>query len=415
VIFSSRTLLALAAIAPLASALDVKDDDLKLGLKLQLQVCAQKGWAEGKDNNRYDATTGTVDAAPDTLDFSVRRARIGFVGTYKEVYRFAYMLRNDTQDKSGSATVAGNRVPETHVAYLARDFKTETYTQQIRAGLDYAFFNGAALNSAAWSPMVAARATEQAAMLAPRGVGIGYKYTRPQVTIGVDIQNNAATASTVTTPASGDSSTLGFDGYRDKGEGLFYGLRVEAIAWDDAATPHMKPQESFMGAPGKGVLITLDVGTNRDDNISATETVNTYALGSEIFVHWDALTAVAEVRLAQAKTTSSTIANSEKDRRIYLIQAAYALPIGDYIVEPGIRFTRINLDDDTEEAVDYGSAEYGSSGFQWDLGATLYLNRNSNKVAVGYQNWRGEGGGPVASNPGDAKANIIRAQWSLSF
>lgn len=405
--FASRTLLALAAIAPMASALDVTDADFKLGLKLQLQVRAEKGWAEGTDNNRYDTTTGTLNAEPDDLDFSVRRARIGFVGTYKEVYRFAYVLRNDEQDKLGASPTTANpsgtslnRVPQTHVAYLARDFKTDAGTHQFRAGLDYAFFNGANLNSSGWSPVVAARATEQSAMLAPRGVGVGYKYMAPQFTVGVDVQNN-----------TGDGNNATDSGAAANGEGMFYGARAEFIVMDDAEKPHMKPQESFMGAPGKGVLVSLEAGINRDDNVG-TNSTNTRAMGTEVFVHMDALTAVAELRLAKAETMGAV---AELDRMIYLLQAAYAIPVGDVIVEPGLRYTRIDLNDDTEEASNYGASEYGASGYQWDLGATVYLNKNANKVAVGLQHWRGEGGGSPAANPGDATANIVRAQWSLAF
>ncbi len=414
--FASRSLLALAAAVPLASALDVADADFKLGLKMQLQVRAEKGWAEGTDNNRYDTATGSANSEPDDMEFYIRRARIGFAGTYKDVYRFAYIIRNDNQDKAGSATSTTNRMPETHVAYLARDFKGDKGTQQIRAGLDYAFFNGASLNSAGWSPVVAARATEQAAMVAPRGVGVGYKFIGSKVIVGVDIQNNSATASTSTVPNTGDSSNLTANGVTDNGEGLFYGSRVEYIAFDDAEKPHMKPQESFLGAAGKGVLVTVDLGVNQNDNINADDTVTTTACGAEVFFHMDALTAVAEYRYAHAATKTATAsANSDVDRKIWLVQAAWAMPSDNYILEPGLRFTRIDLNDDTEESTGYGSGEYGTSGYQWDLGMTMYLNKNANKVAVGYQHWRSEGGGSPAANPGDNKANIVRAQWSFAF
>ncbi len=408
---TSRTLLALTAVMPLASALDVADDDLKVGLKLQLQVRAEKSWVEGNDNNRYDPATGSANAEPDDMEFYVRRARIGFVGTYKDVYRFAYILRNDNQDKTGSTTAVGNRVPETHVAYLARDFKTEQGTHQVRAGLDYAFFNGASLASAPYSPVLAARATEQAAMVAPRGVGIGYKFITPKYTVGLDVQNNSSTGT-----GTGDGSNATDNGVTDNGEGLFLGSRVEFIAWDDAEKPHMKPQESFLGAAGRGVLVTLDVGVNQNDNISATDTVTTTAAGTELYVHWNEFSALAEYRLAKASTkTATATANSDVDRKIWLVQAAYAKPVGAYIAEGGLRFTRIDLNDDTEENSVYGTAEYGGSGYQWEVGGTLYLNKNVNKVQVGYQHWRGEGGGSAAANPGDSQADIVRAQWALSF
>ncbi len=413
--FVSRTLIAVAAVAasaPLASALDVVDADIKLGLKLQLQVRAEKSWAENTAGNRYDTTTGT-SAEPDDLDFSIRRARIGFVGVYKDVYRFAYILRNDQQDKTAASA---NRTPETHVAYLARDFKGESATQQVRAGLDYAFFNGASLNSAGWSPVVTARATEQAAMLAPRGVGVGYKYMTPKLTVGFDIQNNVGDS----TNTNGTNQGVTYNG-----EGMVYSGRAEFIAFDDGEKPHMKPQESFLGAPGKGVLISFEAGINRDDNQSPLDlnsdgdttdlnedgrySTNTRAIGTEVFVHWDKLSAVAELRLAKAERNSSIPATvAETDRIIYLVQAAYALNAGDKIVEPAFRLTRIDLNDDNgNENTNYGTAEYGTSGYQSEIGATLYLNKNANKVAMALQHWIGEGG--------SAKADIVRAQWSFAF
>ncbi len=411
--FASRTLLALAAIAaiaPKASALDVTDADFKLGLRLQLQVRAEKGWAKDANGDRFDTTTNTANVEPDDVDFSVRRARIGFIGTYKDVYRFAYILRNDEQDKATSAPTSANtagtsqnRVPQTHVAYLARDFKGETVTQQVRAGLDYAFFNGASLNSAGWSPLVAARATEQARMVAPRGVGVGYKYTAPKFTVGVDMQNNI-------------NDDAGSTGQTRNGEGLFYGSRVEAILWDDAEKPHMKPQESFLGASGKGVLLTVDAGTNRGDNVGNTTTINTQAYGSELFVHLDALTVVAEARMAKEVTHAAT--ESVIGRRIYLIQAAYALPAGDKIIEPAVRLTRIDLNDAATEGGNYGTgtpaAEYGASGYQIELGATYYLNKNNHKVAFGFQHWKSEGGA-TAGGVTNAKADIVRVQWAFAF
>ena len=66
------------------------------------------------------------------------------------------------------------------------------------------------------------------------------------------------------------------------------------------------------------------------------------------------------------------------------------------------------------EASNYGSnSDYGSSGYQTELGVNYYINKNSNKMQLAYQYWRGEGGG--APSTGDAKASIVRLQWQLVF
>lgn len=445
--YLTPTILALAVIAPSINALDVADADagLKLGLKLQLQIRAQKAWASDVNGATYDIVSGTT-AQPDSVDFYLRRARIGFQGSWGD-YKFAYILRNDDQDKNGTA-----RTPVTNVAYVERIIKTDNFEHSIRAGLDYAFFNGAsAVFSSTSQLLVSARPTDQAAMLAPRGVGVGYKLSTPRFTVGIDIQNNTGDDTNADTgntlPAANANAAFPRSAGADyANEGLFIGARIQGILFDSTPDkPHMKPVESFVGATGTGLLASLEVGQNNHDNFFTGFDINgdgdtgdtvgvagsriqestalansakTKALGCELLFHHDGLTALAEYRICNTKTKVRTDsaaaiaagagADYETDRRIWLVQAGYAMPVGDKWVEPAVRFVRIDLDDDNRESTGYGSAsDYGSSGYQTEVGVNYYLNKTSNKLGLAFQHWRGE--------QSSSKADVVRAQWQLTF
>ncbi len=408
---TSPTLLVIAALAaaPGMHALSVKDDDLSLGLKLQLQVRAEKGWAQGNDNQAYNVPESAANSESDVMDFYVRRARIGFAGTWKGEYKFAYLMRTDNQDKNNQTSTTGTagRTPQTHYAFIERIIKQEDLGIEhgVRMGLDYAWFNGA---SAAFSSSSFLFPTERATagMVGPRGVGVGYKLSHKKVTWGVDAQNN-----------TGDNQNAAGEGTADQGEGLFIGSRVQVIAFDSDEKGHMKTVESFLGKEGKGVLVSAEYGINDSNNTSATQTVNQTAYGFEILGHMDAITALAEWRQMITRTKNSVIADDTNVGTCYLIQIGYALPMGDQILEPAFRWTKLDADADTGETGNYGTSEYGGSGYSWDLGLNYYIHGHSNKLQLSWQHWRAEDG-VMLGNPSEyvaAKADVLRFQWGLSF
>lgn len=387
---TSPTLLTLAAlvIAPAAYALDVKDDDVKLGLSLQLQVRAEVAKAEDGTGASYNVADGSV-TQPDAIDFYLRRARFGIVGTYKNDFKFGFIMRADNEDKTA---VGAGRALEVQQAYIGREFKQgDKITHLVQAGLDYAFFNGtAAVASSKTALFVNARATENAWLLAPRGVGMKYQMKAPYVTWGVDIMNNV-----------GDGANAA-----DDGEGLCYTTRVQVSPEGDLKIA--TPAESFLGKDGKGVLVALEYGKNVDD-VAGVAVLDKSAFGLEVYGHFNQVSALAEVR--DVKTTDQITDVSVKSR-VWLLQAGFAFPcpmVKGAIMEPAIRYTKIDLDkEDDAEASDYGSAEYGLSGKQFDLGVNYYLNGTANtKFSLDYSNWKAE--------EGDAKAQIIRLQAQLYF
>ncbi len=428
---TSRTLLALAALSPAVMALDVKDDDLKLGIKLQLQVRAEKSWASGNDGNRYNVAEGVRDNEPDDMDFYIRRARVGFAGTWKGEYKFAYILRNDNQDKdgpgnssTGTAITKGNgmnyRIPQTHVAYIERIIKQEEAGLEhgIRGGLDYAWFNG---SSAVFSSSAALFPTERAtaSMLAPRGVGVGYKLNSKMIQFGLDIQNNTGDST------AGAETTTTINGSSANGEGLFYGSRIQIVPFDSDEKGHMKGVESFLGKEGTGLLISAEYGVNRGDNsVGSTAngtTTNTQGYGVEALYHLNAFTFLAEWRQTNAYNDLRTGADTRVVATAYLAQIGYAIPFGDDVIEPAFRWTRLNSDSGISEATEYGTSEFGTSGYSYDVGVNYYVHGHSNKIQLAFQHWRNEGGfqTPTALNNNNAvspaKADIVRAQWQLSF
>lgn len=408
---TSPTLLTLAAlvIAPAAYALDVNDADVKLGLSLQLQVRAEVSAARDYNNNNYNVAEGSV-SQQDAVDFYIRRARLGFKGTYKDAFKFAFILRADAEDKT---TAGVGRTPEVQQAFVGREFKQGNLTHYVQAGLDYAFFNGtSAIASSNTALLINARATEQAGMLAPRGVGLKYQLKAPYVTWGVDIQNNI-----------GDS--VNSDSTNGHGEGMCYTTRVHITPENEWKIS--TPAESYLGAPGKGILVSLEYGRNVDDVIAEVATptatagtvtakvTDRQAWGSEVYFHYDAVSALAEWReVVDSNTNSTTDVLTTVKKRIYLIQAGYAMKcpmVEGAVVEPALRFQRIDLDRENATDVafkgDYGSAEYGNSGKQIDLGVNYYLNKANTKFALDYAYWRAE--------DGDGQANILRAQMQLYF
>jgi hypothetical protein len=396
---TSATLLALAALAPAAYALSVEDADVKLGVSLQLQARADKSWANDGTGNRFDTNAG-ASQEPDDLDFYMRRVRVGFKGTYKGSTSFNLTLRADNLDRKVGASdpASGNRYPEVQQAFIAQDFKGDGMTQQVRAGLDYAFFNGAsAIFSSTTLLFPTGRATEQSAMLAPRGTGVGYKLSNSSMTWGFDIQNN-----------TGDDTTAGNTGAAQNGEGMCYTTRFQMMAIGD-----QKFQESFLGAEGTNLGFSIEAGINRNNNVAPVDpattltTVNTRAIGIEALFHQDGLTALAEWRCAKDESQVDIGSDGEKDKRIWLVQAGYALPMADSVVEPAFRFSRINLDDDSKESKPFGSGDYGASGYQTELGVNWYLAKANNKLSIQLIHWRAE--------EGEAKADVLRTMWQLYF
>lgn len=383
---TSPTLLALAAIlaVPSAYALDVKDDDVKMGLAVRIQARAEVNDAENAAGALYDANTGNLHGG-DPVDFYLHRVRFAVKGNWKNDYFFNVTMAADSTAAKG----ANFQAYETYIGYKMKD-EASGLTHSFQTGLANAFFNGIAhAYSSSEFLFPGGRATEL--MLASRGVGIAYMLTAPVGRFGIDIQNNI-----------GDSAT--------KQDGLFYSARLELTPPGEMGIK--KTTESFLGKEGKGILVALGYGSNVRDRTTVAAGVTTTSYGVEVLGHFDGLTALAEFRTQTAENMTPNASPKETKGEVWLVQAGYALPLYDGVIEPAIRYTAIDLnkDNDTENAV-FGKKDYGNSGTQIDVGVNYYIHGHNNKVQVAYTNWTGE-----ENAAGDeASADIYRVQWQLNF
>jgi hypothetical protein len=387
----SRTLLTLAAAAaaPAAWGLDVTDADLKLGLTMQLQLRAEAGYAETDTGAKYSVAQGGVN--PDTADFYVRRARIGFTGMYKEKFKFAAILNADNTDKTGNAD--SGRSVKPHAMFVGTSFLcmlSDSIKHYVQFGLDDAAYNGSQ-NIFSSRELLLPASRGSGNLMKSRSVGVKWMINAPNVQAWIDVQNN-----------SGDDNTAGNYREDDKGDGLWYSARVHLSPEGDLKIA--KATESFLGASGTGVLVAIDGAVNDSDTTGANQDVTTRGYGVELLGHLDGLTALAEIR-AQEQSGNGT----NTDSLVYLVQAGYALPWNDMILEPAARISVIDLNKgDDDETSPFSANDYGASGVQYEVGANLYINKHNNKLQAAYTNWDGE-------SSGSAKANIVRVQWQLAF
>ncbi len=431
--YISPSLLALAvfAAAPSAQALSVKDDDVKLGLTLVIQARAEISDAEsaktsGTDQN-YSPAEGSKGTS-DSIDFYLRRARFGLKGSWKNDYTFNFVMRADGAGQaSGSAPNMAF-----YEGVIGRKFKFEE--QKIDAGVEFGWmaptFNTAA-NVHSSSSFLTPNEASTGALVAPRGAGVKFHVNAPYVAAFLDIQNNAkglrGDGDTANAPGTGYDNANG-----DKGEGLWKSVRVHLSPEGDWKID--KPQESWAGKEGKGVLVGLDYGMNEDDqyysldtgtlpfdasdDVKSRDTYDTTAYGFDVVVHYDGLSALAEYRAATTERQDpapSTTKNPQKQSAMaWRIQAGYAFPMNDTVLEPVVRYSKLDLyKANKEEGSSFGTKDYGASGTQIEVGVNWYLHSHSNKLQLAYLTWEGEKGtGATDQKP---TADIIRAQWQLSF
>jgi hypothetical protein len=439
------TLVLLACAAAPATAASITDQDLVISLGGALQLRAehsdatQEGDAynpftgalagSGADSD-YDVNTGAAGKA-DPADFYARRIRLIFKATYQEVWRLNITLSGDRADQPRGTATTTSTGPATrgvavYEAFLARDFRDGTVVHTIQAGLDFPFFNRAGdFGPNTQSLLPNQRASAQ--LLNARGMGVAYRLTSPLVRAGLDVQNNV-----------GDDGTANLH----ENDGLLYTGRVELTGPGELAITRW--QESFAGNAGHGWCLGLEAGYNHHDQIAslseaayahdfngnaAANTLNvttaatpttidaitqsTLAYGADLLVHWDDLSALAEVRLARtdAEVQDSALGTltGSYDSLVWLVQAGYALHLADgTVLEPALRFTAIDLNTRNDsETAPFGSNDFGVSGRQYEAGLTWYLNGHANKLALAATWWQAE--------QGDADATIVRLQHQFTF
>lgn len=386
----SKTLSALAllgAAIPSTFALSIKDDQVKLGVGIRIQTRATIADADNAAGDEYSYQRG-VTGANDPIDFAVRRARLMMKIGYGENWKGGFEM---TADKVDLADNKSGRSVDIYTAWMERVFKTDMLEHAVHFGLDKPYNNpsDAAVSS---SKFLFPNENAAGSLLAPRGVGIGYRLNHSMFDVAVDLQNNAVVHSGVAT----------------EDEGLFYGARVEASFSPEWFTT--KRADSYLGKEGHAAVLGVSYGINNDAQVGANS-VTTSAFGVDILFWMNNITAYAEFR-SQTIATDIVAGGSLDDVKanVFVIQGAYAFPLENgCVIEPALRFQKIDLntDNDNETAPIGANADSGKSGTQVDLGVNYYLDGHNSKIQVAYQIWKAE--------DGDAKANIIRIQHAFNF
>lgn len=405
-----KTLSAIALIGaavPTAHAVSIKDDVVKLGVGVRLQTRVTV--ADGTDTNgqEFRVQDGRPNNVNDSADFEVRRARLYLKIKYGDNWSGELAFNADKVDNEGTgSSTSGNRGLLVRYAWVERQFKMGDLVHAVHFGLDKPYNNiSDVVSSSARLLPTDSAATE---LLAPRGVGIGYRLSHPIFKIAADLLNNTNTTK--------DFSGTG----AQESEGFYYGARAEfsfSPEWFIA-----KRAESWYGQEGTGLNVGISYGTNTDaivdDSVSAStvgdRNITTTAYGVDVLVHFHAISAFAEYRKQTVEDTpigtGTTVADVDSD--VMLAQLGYAFPLEDgTVIEPVIRYQIIDENTDVNETVNYApdgtTAEVGNSGDQIDLGINYYLDGHGNKLMLSYQIWEAE--------EGNADANIIRLQHQLNF
>lgn len=420
----STTLALLAGSACALGAADITDKDLVVSLGGVFQLRAEAADAQNAAGADYDVNTGQTGQGDD-VDFYIRRLRLTTKVTWQEVWRLNFTLNADRAEQprgdgtnASTATTAATRNVGIYQAFLARDFKVGSLLHSVQGGLDTTFFNRAGdIGPNTQTLFLNQRAT--AALLNVRGVGVGYRLASPMVRAGIDIQNNIGDDRTLSTEVS---------------DGLCYTGRIEITGPGDWAIG--KWQEDFVGKAGRGWCLGLDLGYNDGDKLDslneatydqdingggigtitpgAGESIlqNTLAYGVDLLVHWDDLNALAEVRMARTDAEIDTAGgpfDADYSSLVWLVQAGYCFHLpNDTVLEPALRYTMIDLNtDNDQETASFGSADFGTSGVQYEAGLNWFISGHGNKLCLALTLWEAE--------EAEADATIVRMQYQVLF
>lgn len=398
-----KTLAALAilgAVAPSAHAVSLKDDVLSITPSVRIQTRAQISDATDTNGGEYRIQGGTPDAENDAIDFSLRRARLGLAFKYGANWKGQFTVMADQVD---SANFNTNRGVNIRYAWLERNFAfSDGMSAAIKFGLDKAEQNPDRISSSR-QLFPNGIASHEANGLNPRGVGIAGKFLHPVFAIVADLQNVATTRDATGTNAN-------------EAEGIFYGAKLEFSFSPDWFIA--KRSESFLAKEGHGLNIGLGIGMNNEGRVidagaaggnqEGSQDTTAYTIDAMFWLN--GISAFAEYRAVtvESEPNAAVAATADIDREYITIQAAYAFPVGDEVLEPALRYQIIDNNTDADETAPYGNnTDSGASGTQIDIGLNYYLSGHDNKLSLALSLWEAE--------EGDADATIIRLQHQINF
>ncbi len=404
------SLIAIAGLVPAACALEITDDTLKLQIGLTVQARAENATAHDTKGANYSVLGGS-DGANDPVNFSLPRVHLTFRGTYTPNWVFRATLQDEGVDQTGtspqnsSTTANSNRGISTRYAWIQRVDKFDDLTNILQFGLDKPFFNDADYTDDKNLLFPERRAA--AALLKARDVGAGYRLSGPVFTVGFDVQNGL------------NAKAYNANNQNTK-SGYMTTARLElspGAEWKPAAHT-----ETYIGKEGHHLVLGADIGRD-GNNLGAGATIkrSTMSYGADVLFHWNGLTTIAEFR-AQKRSDESFVGapTAELKSRIWDIQAGYAMPFAGTVIEPAVRFSKIDNNTDATETVNFGGdttgaigagtkdPDHGASGKEFEAGVNFYPNgNNKSKFQLAVTRWSAESG--------DASATIVRLQQQFCF
>jgi hypothetical protein len=405
-----KTLAALAilgAVAPSAHAVSIKDDVLSITPQVRIQTRLQMNDATSTTGDDFRIASNTVGAVDDPIDFSLRRARLGLSFKYGANWKGQFTLQADNVDQNATGSTAARAgLTAIRYAWLERGFALEEgMAIAVKFGLDKPEQNASDRLSS--SRKLFPNDNASSSYLAPRGVGVGARFNHPVFMVAADLQNNT----NGTKDVAGDNA--------EEEEGFFYGVRAEFSFSPDWFIA--RRADSFLGKEGHGLNIGLSYGANQDAVVAdADPTGNTdpgqvslsaYQIDAMLWLN--GLSAYVEYRAGTTEGTANDgTAIADVDAEFITIQAGYAFPVGDEVLEPAVRYQIIDNNTDADETVNYSAGttinpESGLSGTQIDIALNYYLSGHDNKLSLGVSLWEAE--------EGDADATIIRLQHQINF
>jgi hypothetical protein len=392
----------MVAFAAPAHALSLQDEKLSLNFKLIFQ---NRGTmfldAADADGNSYDPIRGT-SGEPERLRFDLRPIRFGMSIKYGEHWKGFIMFRSEKLDLNNPA--AFTRLLHVFLANAEFAFKTGSLEHAFHFGLDKAWSTES--NFPAWSNLFPSDRIVSVKSEV-RGVGVGYMMRGSFFNLGLDVQNNNTGVK--------DKQASNLIGAEDN-NGLFYSGRLEV-----APKPQWllaKKIESYAGEKGTGLVAGFDMQVNNknldDDKSDETFTrSNMLTFGPDLLLHWDGLSTIAEFRwrrtMIDVVPDIGGAATSTTSKGIFWgVQAGYAIPLGDPVLEPALGYSQLDNDVDIISTPVYGGGtDNGPDGSTFTAGLNLYFDGHANKLQLAYQHWRAEGG--------HGRADIIRLQHQISF
>ncbi len=383
------SLLIVPAMLSVAAALPAAEPELKLSPVVYFQTRADINSGKTSTGGDYTpGTEGTNAVEGDTVDFYLRRARLGAKFTYGN-WSGRILFDADNAGRDGTAVSGSSKTNydvDLYDAYATYALKGEGINHEFRAGLYTATFNPSDFYSSGAHAFAASAITQN--LISNRQIGVGYTLDHEVVDVNLDIQNVRA------------DGTAG-QGLGGDGDGLWISGRAVFTLPGEWSIGRW--QESFAGAEGKGVALGLEYAT-QDDQTATTVTTETTSYGVDILLHMDGLTALAEYR-GQTVDNGTT----EVDSTVFRLQAAYAFPVGEYFIEPAIRYGSYDANTDNDnEAGNFGTSDFATaSGDEIDVGVNWLISGNRNKLSLLYTSWSAE--------EGDGDASIFRLQHQLSF